>query len=511
MTESDSDTAIGRWIKEDVDDDKEFDDAVDDAVKNAAARSPPAATGAWEACVGRDALTSMGEATKAHAFQTAHSRKHTVGHSGVVLAQAAAAADYASGAHASALNLVDSILDEQEEAATRIQARFRGGRTRRTSQSQRKSGGGRRSPGSRSPSSRSPTTTTVQKGSPADIEARLNAGQRGAYDKAGRAARTKHQGCLVRLRDRCTENFMRVRDIFFEIDASGDGTLSRQEFKRGVAEILGYYPSRAGMREILEVFDRNNDGAINYKEFLGTLKDLKRDADAAKEELRAKRKIRKVARRAAARAVKDALAAARKPRTLRGTLGGLFNRGARSSPPLAGGLEQRLAAAAADAAQKEAFAGKSTKARLADLANVVFVSHPAVIDLMEHAPGEDAVQAAASPRLARARGLVRDYCPGSRFGLGAGISPHAFHAKVNAAVAKFGEKLKRQAHEIRTAIDRVRELKSRVLKNLRQLWGALELRGSVAALCEDWRLLPGPHAYVRYPQVHRAACMTGLH
>ena len=94
----------------------------------------------------------------------------------------------------------------------------------------------------------------MQKGSPADIEARLNAGQRGAYDKAGRAARTKHQGCLVRLRDRCTENFMRVRDIFFEIDASGDGTLSRQEFERGVAEILGYYPSRAGMREILETF-----------------------------------------------------------------------------------------------------------------------------------------------------------------------------------------------------------------------------------------------------------------
>ena len=42
-----------------------------------------------------------------------------------------------------------------------------------------------------------------------------------------RAARERHRGCLARLRDRCTENFVRVRDIFHALDASSGELLWR--------------------------------------------------------------------------------------------------------------------------------------------------------------------------------------------------------------------------------------------------------------------------------------------
>ena len=127
MSDNESEGSLDEWIKNDTTVDRDFDRAM------AGGACTSSSAPQWEACAGMDAITSAGEDTRARAFQEDHRRKHTVGQSGAVLAQAAAAADFVHGAHASALNLVDGVMHEHEAAATRIQARFRGGRTRRQS------------------------------------------------------------------------------------------------------------------------------------------------------------------------------------------------------------------------------------------------------------------------------------------------------------------------------------------------------------------------------------------
>merc|ERR1719428_1366696 len=55
------------------------------------------------------------------------------------------------------------------------------------------------------------------------------------------------------------------------VDDSGDGHIDAEEFKKAMCE-LGFKYSDAELTMLYKYFDDNNDGTINYDEFLGAVR-----------------------------------------------------------------------------------------------------------------------------------------------------------------------------------------------------------------------------------------------
>ncbi|KAG7399912.1 hypothetical protein PHYBOEH_007598 [Phytophthora boehmeriae] len=77
---------------------------------------------------------------------------------------------------------------------------------------------------------------------------------------------------IKRIVVRAMEKGVRVHHVFAELDASGDGKLSLEEFEQGLYK-LGVSPDsvKQGIRELLNELDKDQDGTISYKEFLESL------------------------------------------------------------------------------------------------------------------------------------------------------------------------------------------------------------------------------------------------
>jgi len=62
-----------------------------------------------------------------------------------------------------------------------------------------------------------------------------------------------------------------LQRIFKILDSSGDGELNQEEFLIGLKE-MGVHIDKADVRIVVDLFDRNKDGKINFTEFLNTVR-----------------------------------------------------------------------------------------------------------------------------------------------------------------------------------------------------------------------------------------------
>ncbi|GMH85122.1 hypothetical protein TL16_g10130 [Triparma laevis f. inornata] len=83
------------------------------------------------------------------------------------------------------------------------------------------------------------------------------------------AAKSKAMKTLI---TKLSDKFTTVRKAFMDMDKDRSGTLDYDEL-RAVIESTGYKVSDEVFEEVLEVFDTNMDGEIDYQEFLAQLKD----------------------------------------------------------------------------------------------------------------------------------------------------------------------------------------------------------------------------------------------
>lgn len=71
---------------------------------------------------------------------------------------------------------------------------------------------------------------------------------------------------LLSLHDKLLEKHMRSVDLFRQIDESGDGVVSPEEFRTGL-ESFGFSPSKNEFHELMKVLDRDGDGEVDFREF----------------------------------------------------------------------------------------------------------------------------------------------------------------------------------------------------------------------------------------------------
>ncbi|KAG3031069.1 hypothetical protein PC121_g14207 [Phytophthora cactorum] len=87
-----------------------------------------------------------------------------------------------------------------------------------------------------------------------------------------RMSRTEWRGHIKRIIVRALEKGIRVHHVFAEIDASGDGKLSYEEFECGLKQLgISTDNDKEGVRELLTELDTDHDGTISYTEFLESL------------------------------------------------------------------------------------------------------------------------------------------------------------------------------------------------------------------------------------------------
>ena len=82
----------------------------------------------------------------------------------------------------------------------------------------------------------------------------------------------KKQSTLKKMLQKIGDKFSTVRRAFMDMDKDKSGTLDYDELRR-VLESTGYKIEDEVFDDILEVFDSNMDGEIDYQEFLAQLKD----------------------------------------------------------------------------------------------------------------------------------------------------------------------------------------------------------------------------------------------
>ena len=90
----------------------------------------------------------------------------------------------------------------------------------------------------------------------------LNAARRGQEKRANQKALT--------LRQSLGQNHAQLVRLFREWDEDGDGSVSRQEFRRAMP-MLGLRASRAEIDDIFDSLDQDGSGTIEYHELKGLL------------------------------------------------------------------------------------------------------------------------------------------------------------------------------------------------------------------------------------------------
>ncbi|KAG7388506.1 hypothetical protein PHYPSEUDO_012292 [Phytophthora pseudosyringae] len=87
-----------------------------------------------------------------------------------------------------------------------------------------------------------------------------------------RMSRMEWRDHIKRIVVRAMEKGIRVHHVFAEIDASGDGKLSYEEFERGLNQLgISTDNDKDGVRGLLTELDKDRDGTISYTEFLESL------------------------------------------------------------------------------------------------------------------------------------------------------------------------------------------------------------------------------------------------
>ncbi|KAG6592622.1 nephrocystin-4-like protein [Phytophthora cinnamomi] len=91
-------------------------------------------------------------------------------------------------------------------------------------------------------------------------------------DTPSRMPKGEWRDHIKRIVVRAMEKGIRVHHIFVEIDASGDGKLSYEEFERGLNQ-LGVSTSgdKESVQDLIAELDKDHDGTISYVEFLESL------------------------------------------------------------------------------------------------------------------------------------------------------------------------------------------------------------------------------------------------
>lgn len=77
---------------------------------------------------------------------------------------------------------------------------------------------------------------------------------------------------IKRVIARATEKWVRVHHVFVQLDSSGDGKLSLDEFETALKQLgISVETDHKGLRSLLAEFDANHDGQISYQEFIQSL------------------------------------------------------------------------------------------------------------------------------------------------------------------------------------------------------------------------------------------------
>eukprot|EP00949_MAST-11_sp_MAST-11-sp1_P003445 g3445.t1 len=84
---------------------------------------------------------------------------------------------------------------------------------------------------------------------------------------------------LIAIYDKLQDKRARTVDFFRDIDLSGDGTVSPEEFRAGLVK-FGFTPTDAEFRALMSELDRDGDHEINYQEFDKAIKKVAKSAKA---------------------------------------------------------------------------------------------------------------------------------------------------------------------------------------------------------------------------------------
>ena len=95
------------------------------------------------------------------------------------------------------------------------------------------------------------------------------------------------------LRAALIKNSVRVMDLFREWDENGDGTISKDEFRRAMP-MLGMHAPDGATDEVFDSFDRDGGGTIDFRELNAQ---LKRDVRAEAARQPKKARVRRCATR----------------------------------------------------------------------------------------------------------------------------------------------------------------------------------------------------------------------
>ena len=106
---------------------------------------------------------------------------------------------------------------------------------------------------------------------------------------------------LLSLSDKLLEKRMRTVDLFRQIDESGDGVVSPDEFQDGL-EKFGFSPSKNEFIALMQLLDRDGDGEVDFREFDKAMKKAVKDEGS---EARSKRLAADLAIEPAEGAVSD--------------------------------------------------------------------------------------------------------------------------------------------------------------------------------------------------------------
>ena len=68
-----------------------------------------------------------------------------------------------------------------------------------------------------------------------------------------------------------------MKDLFFIFDYNKKNSITQIEFKTVCKKIFGLYPTSDQISLVFKRYDKNKDGNLNLREFLGMIKPLKEE------------------------------------------------------------------------------------------------------------------------------------------------------------------------------------------------------------------------------------------
>lgn len=82
----------------------------------------------------------------------------------------------------------------------------------------------------------------------------------------------------AKIAERAQSGLSDLEKIFKAMDQSGDGNLDVDDFRWGLMD-FGIQVSKEEAGEVLQVFDRDKNGSVNFNEFLKTLQEIEKSSN----------------------------------------------------------------------------------------------------------------------------------------------------------------------------------------------------------------------------------------